>query len=72
MTRARRGASDAGSRTLYVADWTIDTMASIGQGRDRALAELGRTSSAPGTLIGVAALFTPEHLVEIEAVAVVE
>jgi enamine deaminase RidA (YjgF/YER057c/UK114 family) len=27
---------------------------------------------APGTLIGVAALFTPDHLVEIEAVAVLD
>lgn len=63
---------DLAKLTLYVVDWTIDKMAQIEQGRDRAFATLGMTSSAPGTLIGVTALFTPDHLVEIEAIAVIE
>jgi enamine deaminase RidA (YjgF/YER057c/UK114 family) len=58
--------------TIYVADWTLDKMPLAQEGRTRALAKLGVTLLAPGTLIGVAALFTPDHLVEIEAIAVID
>lgn len=58
--------------TIYIAGWTLAQMPLVEEGRDRASARLGVTMLAPGTLIGVAALFTPEHLVEIEAIAVID
>ncbi|ESP99349.1 hypothetical protein EES44_28340 [Streptomyces sp. ADI96-15] len=33
---------------------------------------LGETPAAPGTLVGVAALDVPEHLVEVEGTAVLD
>ena len=63
---------DVAKLTTYVTDWTLDKMALVQQGRARALARVGVTSLAPGTLVGVAALFTPDILVEIEAVAVID
>ena len=42
------------------------------EGRARALAKLGVALSAPGTLVGVEALFTSDLLVEIEAIAVID
>ncbi|ESQ05133.1 hypothetical protein WP39_13660 [Streptomyces sp. 604F] len=33
---------------------------------------LGETPAAPGTLVGAAALDVPEHLVEVEATAVLD
>ena len=44
----------------------------VQEGRARAFAKLGVTLLAPGTLIGVDALFTPDLLVEIEAIAVID
>jgi enamine deaminase RidA (YjgF/YER057c/UK114 family) len=62
---------DIAKLTIYVTDWTIDKMPMIREGRARACAELGVTTFVPpSTLIGVAALFVPEHLVEIEPIAV--
>lgn len=58
--------------TIYIADWTLDKMPLVQEGRASAFAKLGATLLAPGTLIGVAALFTPDHLVEIEAIAVID
>jgi len=58
--------------TIFIAGWTLDKMPQFQEGRARACAKLGVTILAPGTLIGVAALFTPDHLVEIEAVAVLD
>ena len=58
--------------TIYVAGWSPDKMALVQEGRARALKKLGITALAPGTLIGVAALFTPDLLVEIEAIAVID
>ncbi len=58
--------------TIYIVDWTADKMALVSEGRARAFEKLGVTSLAPGTLIGVAALFTPDLLVEIEAMAVLD
>ncbi len=57
--------------TTYIADWSLDKMSLVQEGRARALKKLGVTLLAPGTLIGVAALFTPDLLVEIEAIAVI-
>ena len=59
--------------TTYVVDWTLDKMPLVQEGRARACAKLGvATFVPPGTLIGVAALFVPEHLVEVEAIAVLD
>ncbi|GGP45465.1 RidA family protein [Saccharothrix coeruleofusca] len=58
--------------TVYVVDWTPDKMPLFLEGASRAAAKLGVTPVPPGTLIGVAALDVPEHLVEIEATAVLD
>lgn len=64
---------DVAKLTIYVADWTVDKMPLVEEGRARACAKLGVTTFLPpGTLIGVAALFVPEHLVEVEAIAVLD
>ena len=42
------------------------------EGMSRAAARLGVTPVPPATLLGVAALDVPDHLVEIEAVAVLD
>ena len=64
--------ADIARLTIYVADWTLDKMPLVQEGRTRACAKLGVGTLAPGTLIGVAALFQPEHLVEVEAIAVLD
>lgn len=59
--------------TNYVTDWSVDKMPLVQEGRARACAKLGVTTFVPpGTLIGVAALFVPEHLIEVEAIAVLD
>ncbi len=62
---------DVAKMTAYVVDWTPDKLALFLEGVDRAAAKLGGTPVPPGTLIGVAALDVPEHLVEVEATAVI-
>lgn len=61
---------DIAKLTTYVPGWTPDKMPLVQAGRARALERLGVELHAPGTLVGVAALYTPDLLVEIEAVAV--
>ncbi|MFJ9207305.1 RidA family protein [Streptomyces sp. NPDC102264] len=63
---------DVAKLTVYVVDWTPDKMPLFLEGVARATAKLGITPLAPGTLIGVAALDVPEHLVEVEATAVLD
>ncbi|MFE2424049.1 RidA family protein [Streptomyces hokutonensis] len=58
--------------TFYVVDWTPDKMTPLLEGISRAAAKLGITPAPPTTLIGVAALDVPDHLVEIEATAVLD
>ncbi|MGA5170157.1 MULTISPECIES: RidA family protein [Streptomyces] len=58
--------------TVYVADWSPDMMPLLMEGITRAVAKLGATSAPPATLLGVAALDVPEHLVEMEATAVID
>ncbi len=59
--------------TTFIADWSMDKMPQVGEGRARALETLGVPALlAPGTLIGVAALYSPDLLVEIEAIAVID
>lgn len=71
---AAAGASfdDVVKLTVYVADWTPDKMPLFLEGVARAAAKLGTTPKAPGTLIGVATLDVPEHLVEVEVTAVID
>ncbi|MFI1648342.1 RidA family protein [Streptomyces avidinii] len=63
---------DVAKLTLYVVDWTPDKMPLVMEGIGRAAAALGVTPVPPGTLLGVAALDIPEHLVEVEATAVLD
>ncbi|MFJ8883844.1 RidA family protein [Streptomyces sp. NPDC102402] len=58
--------------TVHIVDWTPDKMPLFLRGVSRASAKLGATPVPPGTLLGVAALDVPEHLVEVEAVAVID
>ena len=63
---------DVAKLTVHVVDWTADKMPPLLEGISRAAAKLGITPVPPTTLIGVAALDIPEHLVEIEATAVLD
>ncbi|MET9001869.1 RidA family protein [Amycolatopsis sp. Hca4] len=61
---------DVAKLTCYVVDWTPEKMPALLDGIARGSAEIGTTAKPPATLIGVAALDVPEHLVEIEVTAV--
>ena len=63
---------DVAKLTVHVVDWTPDKMPLLLEGMSRAAARLGVTPVPPATLLGVAALDVPDHLVEIEAVAVLD
>jgi len=63
---------DVAKLTFYVVDWTPDKMPPLLEGISRAAEKLGVTPAPPATLIGVAALDTPDHLVEIEATAILD
>ncbi|MFH9574476.1 RidA family protein [Streptomyces sp. NPDC017230] len=71
---AEAGASfdDVAKVTVYVVDWTPDKMPLLLEGIARGTAKLGVTAAPPATMIGVAALDVPEHLIEVEATAVVD
>ncbi|MFE3647115.1 RidA family protein [Streptomyces sp. NPDC059152] len=71
---AAAGASvgDVAKLTVHVVDWTPDKMPLLLEGISRAGETLGSAPAAPATLLGVAALDIPEHLVEVEAVAVID
>ncbi|GAA1504772.1 RidA family protein [Streptomyces albidochromogenes] len=71
---AEAGASfdDVAKLTLYVVDWTPDKMPLLLEGITRAAAKLRVPPVPPATLLGVAALDVPEHMVEVEATAVVD
>ncbi|MET9603434.1 RidA family protein [Streptomyces sp. NPDC006512] len=71
---AGAGASfaDVAKLTVYVVDWTPDKMPLLLEGIARAGAALGVTPVPPASMLGVAALDVPEHLVEIEAIAVLD
>lgn len=57
---------------VHVVDWTPDKMPLLLEGISRASARLGATPVPPATLLGVAALDVPEHLVEVEVTAVID
>ncbi|MFJ7591182.1 RidA family protein [Streptomyces sp. NPDC097617] len=63
---------DVAKVTVYIVDWTPDKMPLVMDGIGRAARKLGVTPVPPGTLLGVAALDVPEHLVEVEAIAVLD
>lgn len=63
---------DVAKLTFYVVDWTPDKMPSLLEGISRATARLGGNPTPPATLLGVAALDVPDHLVEIEATAILD
>ena len=63
---------DVAKLNVHVVDWTPDKMPPLLEGISRAAAKLGVTPAPPTTLIGVAALDAPDHLVEIEATAVLD
>ena len=71
---AEVGASldDIAKLTIYAVDWTADKMPLLMDGIGRAAAKLGAAPASPATLIGIAALDVPEHLVEVEAIAVID
>ena len=58
--------------TIYVPDWTHDKYPLLEEGISRASAKLGGTPVAPVSLIGISALFTPDLMVEVEAIAVMD
>ncbi|WP_369222346.1 RidA family protein [Streptomyces sp. R39] len=62
---------DVAKLTVYVVDWTPGKMPPLLEGISRAAAKLGSAPVPPATLLGVAALDVPDHLVEIEATAVI-
>lgn len=66
------GIGDLAKLTVYVVDWTPGKMPQLLDGIARAGRRLGETPVPPATLLGVAALDVPEHLVEVEAVAVLD
>ncbi|ANZ41883.1 enamine deaminase RidA [Lentzea guizhouensis] len=57
---------------VYVVGWTPDMMPQLLEGIAGAAEKAGVKPVAPATLIGVAALDVPEHLVEVEATAVID
>ncbi|MFE3200390.1 RidA family protein [Embleya sp. NPDC059237] len=63
---------DVAKLTVHVVDWTPDKMPRLLDGIARAAAALGVTPAAPATLLGVAALDIPAHLVEVEAIAILD
>ncbi|MGY1455412.1 RidA family protein [Streptomyces sp. SS8] len=63
---------DVAKLNVHVVDWTPDRMPQLLEGISRAAAKLGTTPVPPATLLGVAALDVPEHMVEVEATAVLD
>lgn len=61
--------SDVVRLTVYVVDWDVAKYPAFAEGVARVAEELGFTAP-PATLVGVASLFAPGILVEVEATAV--
>jgi enamine deaminase RidA (YjgF/YER057c/UK114 family) len=78
MVNVARGLEEAGATledvtklTLYVVDWDESKLEQLFAGFGRAAERLGAAPLRPVTMIPVARLFEREHLVEIEATAVI-
>lgn len=63
---------DIAKMTVYVVDWTPDKMEQLVSGAMSAAERIGFDAKRPMTLIGVASLGSPDFLIEVEAVAVVD
>ncbi|OJF15830.1 RidA family protein [Couchioplanes caeruleus] len=57
---------------VHAVDWQPAKMPQLVEGIERAKARLGITAAPPASLFGIVALDVPEHLVEIEATAVLD
>lgn len=71
---AAAGASfdDVVKVTVHVVDWAPERMPEVLDGIARAAHRLNASLQAPASLFGAVALDVPEHLVEVEAVAVLD
>ncbi|SDT47954.1 Enamine deaminase RidA, house cleaning of reactive enamine intermediates, YjgF/YER057c/UK114 family [Streptomyces sp. TLI_053] len=72
LASAGAGFANVVKLNVHVVDWAPEKMPQLLDGIARATAKLGTTAAPPATMLGVAALDVPEHLVEIEAVAVLD
>ena len=63
---------DVAKLTVHVVDWSLDMYPAVLDGIARASAALGASTLAPASLLSISAGFTPEILVEVEAVAVLD
>lgn len=63
---------DVAKLTIYAVGWTPEKMPLLMEGIARAYEKLGVTPAPPATLLGVSTLDVPDHLVEVEATAVIE
>ncbi|WP_199440079.1 RidA family protein [Umezawaea beigongshangensis] len=63
---------DVAKLTVYVSDWHLDKMPLLMEGIARAGEKLGAVPIPPITLVGIAAPFTPDLLVEVDATAVLD
>ena len=64
---------DVAKMTIYVVRWKPELVAALGEGLMRAAVRLGvEIPQRPTTLVGVEVLFSPDVLVEFEAVAVLD
>lgn len=66
------GFENVAKTTVYVVDWTPDKMEALVTGAMRAAGRIGFDPRKAMTLIGVAALATPDYLIEVEAIAVLD
>ena len=63
---------DVAKITLYVVDWEPSKMEQLGAGVAAAAGKLGAVPVKPTTLVGVAALFDPSFLIEVDVTAVID
>lgn len=72
LSEAGGSFEDVAKLNVYLVDWTPDKMPLLSEGITRAAEKLGATPVPPLTGLGVAALVSPDFLVEIEATAIIE
>ena len=63
---------DVAKLTLYLVDWEPSKIEGIVAGSAAAAGKLGAGPLKPAMLIGVAAVFDPDYLIEIDATAVLD
>ncbi|CAA9449012.1 MAG: RidA/YER057c/UK114 superfamily protein [uncultured Rubrobacteraceae bacterium] len=63
---------DVAKLTIYAVDWTPDKMPLLMDGIARAYGKLDIAPAPPATLLGISTLDVPDHLVEVEATAVID